>query len=335
MDPRDVLARDKYFTLRPRPLEQWLWRAGIPASAERVFWLHWQEGMRQDWCSVIPLKRVASLCSLDVSTVTRAYQLLAKLGLIRRQDPGRDPERPFEQAVAVTEVRVPRELLQELASHPNRARGPASAPAVAMEQSTVSAKTAAQNTATDNPSVDPLAGMGGRERMRTVGALLNLMSPAERHQYEEALRLRRTSVAFDEATKLAPEQRATVLKLLAMVSRNPTVAPPEHTIDRTASATAARPHLSVFELARLRRDIQTATSTTNAIELLRQVVWSIEQGTLRRFTPVHAMRIALKKIRTGEWSRPHRMPPQWSRALSSPQAAGFSTAADFEQCGAA
>ena len=59
-DPRVVLLRDKYFSLRPKPLEEWLWRQGIPPSAERVFWLHWQEGMRnEDWCSAIPIKQVA------------------------------------------------------------------------------------------------------------------------------------------------------------------------------------------------------------------------------------------------------------------------------------
>ena len=121
-DPREVLVRRKYFSLRPQPLEQWIWKQGIAPSAERVFWLHWQEGMRsRDWCSSIPLKRVATLCALDISSVTRAYQLLAKLGLIRRQDPGRDPARPFERAVCVTEVRVPRELLQELGRYPDRA----------------------------------------------------------------------------------------------------------------------------------------------------------------------------------------------------------------------
>src|SRR5579862_5864065 len=114
-DPRDLLAQQKYFSLRPKPLEQWLWRRRVPGSAERVFWLHWQEGMiNRDWCSEVPLKRVASHCDLDISSVTRAYQLLARLGLIRRQDPGRDPARPFARAVAITEVRIPLELVRDL-----------------------------------------------------------------------------------------------------------------------------------------------------------------------------------------------------------------------------
>ena len=104
-DPRTRLMREKYFNIRPRPLEQWIWAQGVPASAERVFWMHWQEGLqRGDWCSELPLRRVAQECHLDVSTVTRAYQLLAKLGCIRRSDPGRNPANPFQQATAVTEV---------------------------------------------------------------------------------------------------------------------------------------------------------------------------------------------------------------------------------------
>src|SRR6185312_6968016 len=120
-DPRNRLVREKYFCLRPRPLERWLWSKRIPASAERVFWLHWQEGMqRGDWCSEIPLSRVARECNLDVSTVTRAYQVLTRLECLRRTDQGRDPANPFQQATALTEVRVPRELLAELNRHPNR-----------------------------------------------------------------------------------------------------------------------------------------------------------------------------------------------------------------------
>jgi len=40
--------------------------------------------------------------------------------LIRREDPGRDPSNPFCQATAITEVRLPREFITELARSPNR-----------------------------------------------------------------------------------------------------------------------------------------------------------------------------------------------------------------------
>ena len=120
-DPRTALVQEKYFTVRPKPLERWIWQQGLPQAAERVFWVHWEEGMRGgDWCSQLSLKRVASLCCVDPSTVTRAYQVLKQHGLIRREDPGRDPSNPFQQATAVTEVRLPRELLVELSRMPNR-----------------------------------------------------------------------------------------------------------------------------------------------------------------------------------------------------------------------
>ena len=73
----------------------------------------------------------------------------------------------------------------------------------------------------------------------------------------------------------------------------------------------------MFELARLRRDLRAIAGAQRATELLREVLWSVEQGALRRFATLHAMRIALKKIREGVWTRPNRMPPSWSRELTS------------------
>src|SRR5450631_2539283 len=120
-DPRTALVRTKYFNQYPQPLERWLWKQALPQAAERVFWLHWAEGRRNgDWCSEIPIKRVALECCVDISTVTRSYQALKSLGLIRREDPGRDPGNPFCQATAITEVRLPRQFLTELSRSPNR-----------------------------------------------------------------------------------------------------------------------------------------------------------------------------------------------------------------------
>jgi hypothetical protein len=69
------------------------------------------------------------------------------------------------------------------------------------------------------------------------------------------------------------------------------------------------------ELAWFKRDIQIASSSAQGPELLRQVMWSVEAGALRRFSPQHAINIALKKIREGSWTRPHRVPPTWVPAL--------------------
>jgi hypothetical protein len=316
-DPRVRLVREKYFSLRPKPLERWLWLQGVPASAERVFWLHWQEGQqRGDWCSEIPLKRVARECCLDPSTVTRSYQLLAKLGCLRRTDPGRDPANPFNQATAVTEVRVPGELLIELDRHPTR-------------QSVVSARRTPE-TATPTPAkaetetkpvapqpLDPFAGLRGRERLKALGELTAAMSAKEDQRYKEALRTHQGHMEFDPQTRLSGEQRARVLQFLSCLAREParTIAP----ITAPAQPERRVRQLSVFELARLRRDIQLITTVDAAPELLRQVVWSIERGSLQRFSPLHGLHIALKKIREGAWTRPNRMPPNWARAMTAPE----------------
>jgi len=314
-DPRVRLVREKYFSLRPKPLERWLWSQGVPASAERVFWLHWQEGhQRGDWCSEIPLKRVARECCLDPSTVTRSYQLLSKLGCLRRTDPGRDPTNPFNQATAVTEVRVPRELLVELDRHPNRRsagvnKRAASPPAVAPELPVSAEPPIPKPT-------DPFEGLRGRDRIKALGELMRAMSATEEARYREASRTHQIHMAFDADTKLSAEERGKILQFLACLAVEPARQGRAVASVSTPAATTPR-KLSVFELARLKRDVQAATSVHEAPELLRQVVWSIEQGSLQRFSALHALHIALKKIREGAWTRPNRMPPNWARSVSA------------------
>src|ERR1700722_1080048 len=172
-DPRLVLKRDKYFSLRPQPLEQWLWRQSVPPSAERVFWLHWQEGVRNtDWCSEIPIRRVAQQCCLDVSSVTRSYQLLSRLGLIRRQDPGRDASRPFQQATAITEVLLPREMLLQLERYPNRAHvGHEPMPGDPRErqgQGIAAANASAIDATAAAARTDPFPGLSLRQKLRAL-----------------------------------------------------------------------------------------------------------------------------------------------------------------------
>lgn len=321
-DPRNVLVHKKYFCLRPKPLERWLWSQRITPAAERVFWLHWQEGMqRGDWCSEVPLRRVARECCVDVSTVTKAYQLLVRLGCLRRSDPGRDPANPFQQAVAVTEVRIPRELLVELNRHPDRRAhsGPKSEKCV-REASPV----AAENPVTPGPKAqDPFVGLSGRARLGALAQLERAMSAGELSRYREAHRQRQAHVNFDADSKLSAEDRGRVLQLLSIIAEAPAqvAAQPSNAVPGVGAE--PRP-LSVFEIARLRRDIQATAGVGRAPELLRQVVWSIEAGPLKRFTAPHAAHIALKKIREGGWTRPNRMPSNWARAFSAPS--------DLETC---
>ena len=380
-DARSRLVREKYFCVRPRPLERWLWSQRITSSAERVFWLHWQEGMqRGDWCSEIPLSRVARECCLDVSTVTRAYQLLTRLGCLRRTDQGRDPANPFQQATALTEIRIPHELFVQLERHPNRRRcseaaaekskegGAATrAELEVLEQGKVdqcegpALKDVAQSTRSVVPNrsdsaikvstlstpvglksglasivgpnepgsyaaADPFPGLRGRERSGALARLIEPMSLAERHAYQEALRMHLQQMAFDTDSRLSKEAQSQILRLLT------SMALASKAVDSKSEVCGGKVHshtppklqgprkLGAFELSRLSRDLQSAASITAAPELMRQVVWSIETGALRRFDTRHALHIALKKIREGRWTRPHRMPPNWVRVLSDASA---------------
>ena len=401
-DPRSRLTREKYFCLRPQPLERWLWSKRIPASAERVFWLHWQEGMqRGDWCSEIPLSRVARECDLDVSTVTRAYQVLTRLHCVRRTDQGRDPANPFQQATALTEVRIPRELLAELNRYPDRransnpshqkgqgrgieaatAQGARNEALAEMDRRADSepresgelivaqwvtnepggavdgtralmAKAESRAAASDHVAVsqavseegiealvredddslecsDPLSGLKGRERVRAIAELVDSLSAAERRAYQEALRMHQSTMAFDAQSTVPAAAQSTIRRLLAAMCQ---VHCEKEGCARSgasglAPARSSRPRaLSAFEISRLSRQLQTATSVAGSPELMRQVVWSVEVGALKRFDIRHAIHIALKKIREGRWTRPHRMPPNWVRALSTapaPETCGF------------
>ena len=130
--------------------------------------------------------------------------------------------------------------------------------------------------------------------------------------------MHQTHLEFDADSKLSAEQRGRVLQFLTCLAIEPASAVQPVSPATSASAKPGVRKLSVFELARLKRDIQSVTSSSAAPELMRQVAWSIEEGNLRRFSPLHALHIALKKIREGAWTRPNRMPPNWARAVSAP-----------------
>jgi hypothetical protein len=154
------------------------------------------------------------------------------------------------------------------------------------------------------------------------------MSPAERRRYDEAFRIGTAHLDFDPDTRLTGAEQAQLQQLLENFAATPrTVCPPSALTvapsERRVSQGGRR--LSDFELAGLRRALQSATSVASTPELLRQVAWSIEEGALRRFSPGHARHIALKKIREGAWTRPNRMPPNWARPLgmeSAPETCG-------------
>jgi len=297
--------------MRPKPLERWLWRQGISAAAERVFWFHWSEGARSgDWCSQFALHFVAQECEVDISTVTRAYQTLRRLGVLRRTDPGRDASQPFGQAIFITEVLVPGDLLAKLHALPNRPRlGAAKATPVDRGEPV-------RAPASDTPvrPAHPHAHLNLNERRERLRALGEALSPAERERWHQAICGTVERLVFDPNTQVPVSIQAEIQQYLAARARpEPLPAAP---VAVPSSRSGAR-RLSVFEVARLRRSVQQLAGTQSADELSRQILWSIEavNGSLRQFVPAHALNIALKKLREGLWTRPNRMPPNWVRAL--------------------
>jgi hypothetical protein len=318
-DPRTALVREKYFSLRPKPLEHWLWQQGLPQAAERVFWVHWEAGMRAgDWCSQIPLKLVASLCCVDPSTVTRAYQVLKKLDLIRREDPGRDPGNPFQQATAITEVRIPRELLTELSRAPNRPQrrldeeGGDQRHAAALNRTP--AASGAVEAASGSQAKDvagPAITAGPPADRNTIARAIGKLSEAEKARYIAASRACASHLEFEADTRLDPEERAAVLGVLASFARTRTAPIPAAVAEGHRNQVASRRQISPLEAARLRRTLLEQLARPAAGETLREILWSMEEGSLNRYDIPHAINTALKLVREGRWTRPNRMPPNW------------------------
>lgn len=326
-DPRVTLMREKYFTMRPKPLERWVWQQGLPASAERIYWYHWDLGAQNGtWCSQVPLRVVARDCCLDPATVTRAYQLLKRLALLRREDPGRDPANPFQQATAVTEVRVPRELVASLSREPNRRPGQAPgglAPAPDAPRPAERPDTGISGARAARDGARPAAGnasasVPSREESR---AIFQALSARERSLFAKASTDRRTTLEFDADTRLSPTDRAHVLATLESLAR----ARPA-TVRLAPAASSATPmprRLTALDVLKVQKGLRTLAAARGEgppVALLGEVVFAVEEGALVKFPIPLAVNIALKKIREGAWSSPYRMPPDWSgrRALPVP-----------------
>ena len=312
-DPRVALVREKYFSLRPKPLEKWLWTAKAPGSAERVFWYHWDVGHQNgSWLSQVPIRLVAKECGLDVGTVTRAYQWLTARGLIRRVDPGRDEANPFRQATALTEVFVPRELVQRLAAEPNRRQRP-----VRTESQPVTPVQAVAVTA-QPPASAPETFVSRRESQ----AIFHKLSDAERQRFYVEQRDRGVGMVFDEGTRLTDAEQGHVRATLASLAAAKPTAVPVATSGRVVAKPAARARLTVLQLAALRARIVKSKGEgdpRDVNELVRQVAWSVEEGALARFEPVLALSIACKKIREQAWSTPRGMPVDWRGPPATPE----------------
>ena len=320
-DPRQVLCDTKYFGLRPEPLEQYLYGLALSQTAERVFWLHWTEGYRRgNFTSEISLKEAARRCHCDTSTVTKAYQILKRHKLIRRQDPGRDPTRPFEQAIALTEVRLPPAALGQLFSAPDR--GPSRSKLAG--QAEQPDKPAAHIKPTAIASLEPPKSVlaAWAERLEKLRVRLDPrdfetnLRPLQPHQDGARLVLYAPNRFVQDwlAQHLQPdlaEMAAEGVRCEITVGARPQAC--SATISPAVPAEkGVRPRpLSTFSLARLRKDLSRLSLGFELQHRLQEIAWSIERGALSKHPHQLAINIALKKVREGAWTRPNRMPPNW------------------------
>jgi hypothetical protein len=147
-------------------------------------------------------------------------------------------------------------------------------------------------------------------------------SAIERSRFFTASRNGMTAIKFHTDTRLTPEDRGQLLTQLEQMAhaRNRLPEAAKSVQGRPASQNYAQPRrLSPLELARTRERVLETVPGTQASEVLRQVVWAVEEGALRRFEMPLAVNIALKKIREGAWSRPNHMPPNWARMAALPE----------------
>jgi hypothetical protein len=241
--------------------------------------------------------------------VTRAYQVLKRLGLLRRTDPGRDANNPFEQATYITEVLLPPGALSELQASPNR-------PSQRSRPAACDAMTAPAVPPPSPIPPNPHEHLSLKERLARLKFLPTQLSPTELQRWNTAICGTARHLEFDPDTQVPADLQTEIQQYLAT---RKTAHKPTQILQAAPAADAARPRrLSVFDVARLRHGLQKLATVQDTDELTRQVLWSIEAGNLRSFGIAHAINIALKKIREGQWTRPHRMPPNWMRKLSEP-----------------
>lgn len=331
-DARRVLCERKYFGMRPQPLEQYLYAMKLSQCAERVFWLHWDAGYRRgDFTSEVPLSEVARRVKANTSSVTRAYQLLKRHGLIRRQDPGRDPSRPFCQATAVTEVLLPREALKELLGSPDRlatAGHDVAAPAHAGHDDAQAghlSKPVANDQAASKDAADAvrvhLDGLRTKFSGRASEKVFAKLTVDERTELFTAQRQAQAGQpsAWHPATntKLDADEVLWLQDFLTRYANDAQQRPVTAAQPKTPAAAkpGARP-ISTFTLAYLRKQISMHVAGAEVDQRFREIVWAVEEGSLIKFEPRFAVNIAVKKLKEGVWTRPNRMPPNWRRAVA-------------------
>jgi hypothetical protein len=321
VDLKAVFAT-KFFVSVPDPIFDQFVERRLSRTAILVHMVHLKAGAIDGaYCSEIPIRTVAARCGVSTSQVSRAYQELRAAGLIERTDPGRDADRPMQQAVALTQCCLPAGLVRRLGTYPNRPSKACSAPRpserAASPQVSEACPTPAPTLASTVP--DPLEGLTGRDRRAALDRLLQTLSSAERARFHEATCHSAPAIEFD-ADSQAPEQtRQALAQLLARNAQAKPAEPPAPRCTPSPSPTQAPRRISPGQLAELRRGLQRAAGSLEVDELMRQVVWSVLHGALAKRSVVHGLRTGVKLVRERVWTRPHGMPPNWVLKLTEAQ----------------
>lgn len=335
-DPRQALIDTKYFGIRPQPLEQYLYNLELSQTCERVFWLHWDEGARnRNWISEIAISEVARRVRCDESSVTRAYQRLQRLGLLRRQNPGRDPSHPFRMATSLTEVLLPRQALGGLFNAPSRRRDAHAGKSAVTPLTTVQTVPAPAAAPAPAPTARETRSIDGDAAWKAC--LETLRQELSEHDFKVWIACIQPHLSGSQLILFAPNRMVVdwlqrfegrlkellvgegtgITGIVIRVGNKPsataaaTAVPPQRTAP--SKAVPDRPRdISVFIQARTRELLCELVPLEKVDELWRQILWSMHAGALRKLELLKAMHTGLKLVRTGEWTKPNRMPPMWN-----------------------
>jgi hypothetical protein len=130
-------------------------------------------------------------------------------------------------------------------------------------------------------------------------------------------------MVFSPACTLNDTEKAVLNESLAHLTTQPVEEPRREPPAPLPPAAQLGPRrLSMMELARLQAKVRDVVVGSEAPEVIRQVAWSMQYGGLKRYPTYMALNIAAKKLREGCWSRPNRMPPNWTFLTAVPGLCG-------------
>lgn len=316
MDVRTTLSAEKHYINMPMPLFLYLSSLDITKAQESIFWIHWGEGqIRGDWTSQIPIKTVATRLSLSERSVKRGYQVLVKLGLLRRVGQGRSVRDPMKAAVTKTEVLIPETVADELLAAPNRAAAYSAPPCTKTESDL-------ESTTSDNTELQ----LGNVERPDAAKAQPCYVSIDDPEAGASFHRLGSQKSRRDISEwKDAPELRTAPLGLTDFLEWALTGGGAGLFTDRYEAMRVYAAHVCHLKFPKrrslypgyvykLRRDLSEKLNYygEELHRLWNEIVWEMQSGDFADMPAPKARNIIMKSIRMNKWRKPYGMPEDWT-----------------------